>query len=173
MIFSTCPAGSRARVLRATSLTEKTNTRARVLAKDRREPRPRISRWVSIKLHAPHRFYPVRDRCSSVIVTKIETEKGGLPLTTGLPSLVVTAWGREGKGGRTLSETAGETETNRLFGNSVRELATTGTRRVKLFRCLANEIGGKPWDSRLVKTHSTERVEAFRYPRKGVNANVV
>ncbi|KAK9303550.1 hypothetical protein QLX08_004777 [Tetragonisca angustula] len=53
LIFSTCPAGSRARVLRATSLTEKTNTRARVLAKDRREPRPRISRYSSRHFHRP------------------------------------------------------------------------------------------------------------------------
>ncbi|XP_043521705.1 uncharacterized protein LOC122534799 [Frieseomelitta varia] len=54
LIFSTCPARNRARVLRPTSLTEKTNTRGRrVLAKDRREPRPRISRYSSRHFHRP------------------------------------------------------------------------------------------------------------------------
>ena len=169
MIFSTCPAGNCARVLRATSLTEKTNTRSGVLAKDGREPRPRISRWVSIKLHARVApIFPLRD---VVLLCNCHENRDGEGRFTSyyrLPSVVVTAWRGEGEEGRTFNETAGKTETNRLFGNSVRELATTGTRRVKLFRCLANEIGENHGTLRLVKTHSTEQPRPFRYPPKGL-----
>ncbi|XP_031371170.1 uncharacterized protein LOC102672285 [Apis dorsata] len=48
LIFSTSPAGNRARVLRATSLTEKTSTRARVL-----RARSRISRYSNRHFHRP------------------------------------------------------------------------------------------------------------------------
>ncbi|XP_012175678.2 uncharacterized protein LOC100651790 isoform X2 [Bombus terrestris] len=50
LISSTYPAENRARVLRATSLTEKTNARGRVLAKDERS-RSRISRYSNRRFH--------------------------------------------------------------------------------------------------------------------------
>ncbi|XP_048265981.1 uncharacterized protein LOC100651790 isoform X1 [Bombus terrestris] len=49
-VVNTYPAENRARVLRATSLTEKTNARGRVLAKDERS-RSRISRYSNRRFH--------------------------------------------------------------------------------------------------------------------------